>query len=191
MMYWRITFSITYPNPQVGKQTYENVLVATPDGKRFYNPLGGPTYSMQTDYTILEDYGEFSHGSDAAVALTIEYFKAYRQPECKLLGDSAGWLSPEGKFYPCMSWEHDALAEQICLAVLGFEGGVKDLEGLKWLRIYDSGMIVWKGDYDFSVPQIDAIFDLAMASTGDYKSSMLDDFRYATKKREQTQGVVR
>lgn len=54
-----------------------------------------------------------------------------------------GWLSPEGKYYPCLSYEHETSAEDITLEVYHDPAGSVLLENEGWLRIMKSGRIYY------------------------------------------------
>lgn len=54
--------------------------------------------------------------------------KGYLSP-----GRRTGWLSPQGAFIPCASWEHDTLADIL------HDGGTATIEGLGWCRVATHG----------------------------------------------------
>lgn len=89
----------------------------------------------------------------------IEEVKRPAPPEARLtITQENGWLSRDGKFYPCRYWEHRDLAWS-----LGYDE--RNLETLGWIKVQKSGedkhtMFYW--EYDHFKPtqaQIDLIFD--------------------------------
>lgn len=74
------------------------------------------------------------------------------EPERAITTDT-GWLSPDGKFYPCEYGQHDVWAFR-----LGFEE--YRLERLGWVKL-QSGKVLWNftGRFEPTQPQIDAVFD--------------------------------
>lgn len=73
-------------------------------------------------------------------------------PEPKITSDT-GWLSPEGKFYPCEYSGHVGLASR-----LGFDE--PRLEKMGWIKM-QTGKFVWDflGHFEATQKQRDAIFD--------------------------------
>jgi hypothetical protein len=72
-------------------------------------------------------------------------------PEAKITGDS-GWLSPEGKFYPCRFMQHTALAR-----ALGHEDE-QPLTRWGWVRL-SMGHPPLPGDRPATQKQLDLLFD--------------------------------
>jgi len=60
----------------------------------------------------------------------------------KEVSQTAGWLSPNGDFYPCESSEHDLIGMRLCETYYGItEGGIEKLEKENWLRISITGRV--------------------------------------------------
>ena len=175
--YLTITYWSHFPNAASVKT--ENLLRATSGNEdfqhpeRFYYPEGGPThfYLRKGEYEIVEDHGQLDPRDDddweIIKKLIIDNFHRFHQPETELRV-GAGWMSPEGIFYPCESWAHDSKADVICRAVLGNLKGTRHLEEVGWLRIYDDGMVARTTD-ELTQKQTDAIWDLHQKSSGEFQ----------------------
>jgi hypothetical protein len=81
-----------------------------------------------------------------------------------------GWLSPDGRYWPCSDQEHQETAEAIIRELKLHSGRDAEtvLEEAGWLHIQDNGLLFsWTGyvrsSGDFTQSQLDAIFDLASA----------------------------
>lgn len=98
--------------------------------------------------------------------------KHYRRA-CPGIGDAVpahpggGWLSPEGRYFPCPDFQHLAIADRIAAQLrirVGAGGAGAALERRGWLHINDNGHLI-DGDDVLDVnptqAQLDALFDLA------------------------------
>jgi len=173
MIYLTISYTVTHPNKSIAPTKFTSVLYRTPNYEKFYRPEGGPTYFYlpKGEYSIAKNHGELDLNDDddfkVIEDLVIRNYKDHHQPVCELR-ESAGWLSPDGNYYPCRPWEHDYQAEVICRAVLCVLMGTQHLESLGWFRVYDHGMVV-----RINTPtqgQLDALWDLhQLAANPDFK----------------------
>lgn len=91
------------------------------------------------------------------------FIRTYRTLEAKM-EPSGGWLSPEGKFYPCQYGQHAELASIIGAHLFGELFGTYDLLRRGWAHIYDNGIIPAKQfgvDLQLTQAQLDTLFDLS------------------------------
>jgi hypothetical protein len=78
-----------------------------------------------------------------------------------------GWLSPEGRYFPCPDFQHLAIADRIAAQLrirVGAGGAGAALERRGWLHINDNGHVIDDDDVLDVNPtqaQLDALFDLA------------------------------
>jgi hypothetical protein len=72
---------------------------------------------------------------------------------------SAGWVAPDGSFYPCESWGHDSLAERLSANHYKSLDGVRCLEPAGWCRVYLNGIV--GNEKTETQAQIDTLFDLS------------------------------
>jgi hypothetical protein len=136
---------------------------------------GGPSYTVNAKYKILEDIMvDTDSGEDLKAIDTLElhmyqkYDERYApatEPMC-----SEGWISPDGKVYYCGYGEHRYSARPISATYYGeiAYNSEKFLEDKKWLKIYKDGMII-RGDWGWKCTQkqIDAIGWLLTAKGAD------------------------
>jgi hypothetical protein len=156
-------------------------LLRTPDGEKFYHPEGGPTYFRLDEYTVSKDHGhlDLEDDWDKIESLILENYANHHSPPSGLK-ESAGWMSPDGTFFPCRSWEHDFLAETLCRAEVGELESTRTLERYGWLRIYDNGLvaITFNGRRPATQKQIDALWDLhELAADKEYKENIRSRIR--------------
>lgn len=65
-----------------------------------------------------------------------------------------GWINPEGVFYKCELFEHDALAGKILKQLYNIDNGSsKELTQLKWLSISEGSLITVLRYIDFCPTQ--------------------------------------
>lgn len=163
MRYLTINYTVTFPNPNAKPIHYSHSLLQTPDGEMFYHPEGGPTHFYLKEYGVVKDHGELNLGDnwDTIEQLILSNAKTHHCPE-QVVRPGAGWLSLQGKFYPCKAWEHDGLARQICRAVLGVLEGTGYLESRGWIRIYEDGLVALR--QKLNQKQLNTVWDLHQAS---------------------------
>ena len=79
---------------------------------------------------------------------------------------SAGWLAPDGKFYPCRYMEHLNTAYELALVHYNSDRAEKELEDKGWAKIYSDGIcILWAHTNEYTQKQIDTIGDLIVLAT--------------------------
>jgi len=93
---------------------------------------------------------------------------------------SAGWLAPDGKFYPCRYMEHLSEAYRLALVYYNSDNGEKTLEEKGWAKIHDDGIIFlliynrsFGKDGKYTQAQINTLGDLLVLAKQE------DDERYA------------
>jgi hypothetical protein len=79
---------------------------------------------------------------------------------------SAGWLGRDGRFWPCVEWQHESSRAGI-IRELGFQSGgtsPKDYLMLRrhWIVVYIDGSTLGTSK-PFNQAQIETMFDLAQA----------------------------
>jgi hypothetical protein len=77
-----------------------------------------------------------------------------------------GWISPEGRYWPCPDLLHTRIAERIVrrlsLPPTSRYGAQLTLERAGWLHVMDDGRVLSYEDDDvYTKPQLDALFDLS------------------------------
>lgn len=174
MLYVTISYKTEYPNAPT--KEHRHVLLATPDGIKFYHPEGGPSHFTLSDYELEETHGYYNLGDEndsrQVKRLVIKNAKKYHSPE-KETKPTGGWLAPNGDFYPCESWLHDWMAESICRAVLGKLEGTRYLEQKQWIRVHDNGNLGTATDDPLTQAQRNALFDLYTQSDNcEYKKNI-------------------
>jgi hypothetical protein len=103
---------------------------------------------------------------------------------------TGGWLSPEGRYWPCPDYEHQKAAEAIVRDV-GLQpdrDAEKVLEEAGWVHISANGMVhSFLGATvlfpDFTQAQLDAMFDLACIYPS-MREELLDELEGARERSE-------
>jgi len=148
------------------------------DRKRVYWN-GGPGYCRLEEgkLTIVHDYGNIDPDDNEKIDdVFLDFYKNYNQPIEKII-ISSGWLSPDGKFFPCGYYEHANTAEKLCAIYYDLlTNPIRILEENNWIKVYIDGEI---GVEDFMsfIPtdnQIDTIVKLIECSTADLDNSTPD-----------------
>lgn len=79
---------------------------------------------------------------------------------------SAGWLAPNGKFYPCHYMEHLSEAYRLALVHYNSDDGEKTLEEKGWAKIFGDGIVFllrhirFDRDGKYTQAQINTLGDL-------------------------------
>jgi len=130
---------------------------------------GGYSYCYVTDPEIVKDYGYISSDDYKKIEeIELDFYFNFNVPKKATPFESAGWISPEGDFYPCNYFEHDSVGRHLAVLCYKSFDGVQELEKYKWIRVYDSGIM--DIDYNFATQkQLDTMYDLAKASKIDGK----------------------
>lgn len=114
----------------------------------FYHWHGPTRMGWPPDAVIVKDYGMVDSEDDLALReLEVRFMRDFPIPHDSKAG--GGWLAPDGKYYPCRSWEHSRNIVLLALQIYGTyspgtEGyGTEDrMERLGWLKLYDDLVVV-------------------------------------------------
>lgn len=153
-------------------QTSENSDVRGPilvgmsdDGRAYTWHSYGVTPFTMPQMTILAEYARSDFKSVADIQARFEQ----DFPPIPRVIQSAGWLAPDGKFYPCRYYEHDILAERLSEIYYGSRCGTQMLDGHGWLRIDSTGVIKNRFHVDdITQTQIDTLSNLCFHADGEY-----------------------
>lgn len=77
-----------------------------------------------------------------------------------------GWLSPQGRFFPCLPREHDKLAAQLAARFYDSDCGTRTLEQENWIRVCN-GFFRWAEDYEPSHVQYEAACEMVPNALSD------------------------
>jgi hypothetical protein len=150
--------------------------------------FGGPSWcTFIDDSYIVKDYGYLWDVKDDQKLdeLFLKFYKNYNIP-IEEIKQSAGWISPSGKFYPCQYFEHDAYAKRLAAIYYNSMGGTKELERQGWIRLYENGNINtsfnnWI-EHPITIQQINTIQDILSSETdGDlnrFEENLKDELKY-------------
>src|SRR5262245_60442259 len=88
----------------------------------------------------------------------------------------AGWLSPEGPFYPCARWKHISMAARLREAGAGPADPWRMTDG--WIMVRENGEVVALPGR-VTQAQLDTLMDMLVAAPLDsgYRAWMLDSLR--------------
>lgn len=136
---------------------------------------GGPSYrTIEPEHVnILHIYSSFSVNNDYDKPW-IAFYKTYGklEPQSESAPEqSAGWLSPVGKFYPCDYAAHGAMARRIAAILYNTLDADKALESRGWWRISDDGIIStigWGRKRDHQATEAQEATINRLASVGDH-----------------------
>lgn len=127
---------------------------------------------MHDYYTIVEIYGKVPVKDWDK--LEVEYLIKYHNPKEALPTQSAGWISPNGKFFSCKPEGHSNLAKRISAKYFGdIENPELTLETAGWIKIHSNGVLSSRdwGDIKDVITQnqINFLHDLSEVSSGEYQ----------------------
>ena len=105
-------------------------------GRKFWHGMASTWRPIDLEHAKVErDYGTVDGGDDFD-RIEIEWAREW-PPECvRFGGDVAatpGWISPNGDFYPCAAWAHNAVAAHISLVKFG--KATTRLEDYGWIAV--------------------------------------------------------
>lgn len=164
---------------------------------------GGPSHmSVHGDWDdtvkIVKDYGEIDNMEYDAIDNLYDQFDLDFPPiaETKV---SAGWLAPNGKFYPCHFQEHLSEAQHLAFVLYQERGdGEQRLEKEGWAKIFGEGICILLGTIRFNddmtdlypnmkytQKQLDTLGDLFVLATQEEREG------YAKKIKEEIEGAKR
>jgi len=126
-------------------------LMTTKDRQKLWWGEGSSYCYLTEECKIVKSYGTPTNPDDA-----LEVWYQYAQDWPPQIGVvySAGWLSPDGTYYPCAEWAHDSTISQIEDYLQ-----VDSIDTSEWLRVSTTG-IIW---FD-TIPtqaQLDTLFTIA------------------------------
>lgn len=149
---------------------------------------GGPSrmhiHDMDGTVKILKDYGEIESGDEDTIDQLYDQFDHDFPPE-KELKVSAGWLAPNGDFYPCRYTEHLDVAQHIAFVTYGERGdGAQRLENEKWAKVGTTGYVTTH-DYTatYTKKQLETMMALVVLAKEDretYALTMAEEVRNAS-----------
>jgi len=171
--YLTITYKQHFPNAPT--RICEQVLIKTPDGRKIQNPeyeLSGYFILNPEEYRVDIDHGwlDPDNREDLAVIEELIINEAKRNKPISKLAVSAGWLSPQGQFYPCGYREHSDLAECICKALLSKLQDSRYLEENGWIRVTTDGHI--RGYSTATSKQVKTLMDIYLLAAKSDKNSV-------------------
>lgn len=146
------------------------ITIKWPDGNIYFGRISGRTWYWGTGFgycnlpekhEILAMYDGGLDDDDFYYTSYISHLRAYGPKH--ILRQGCGWLAPDGKFYPCKSYGHNSMGEDLHLLYYDHIPGlspVPDIENKGWLKVY-ADFVCWP-EIPLTQPQIDTLFDLAM-----------------------------
>ena len=116
----------------------------------------------------------------------------YREfgPQPEALRQSAGWLAPDGRFWPCEYGGHSELERELSFEIYGEYGTWNTIENRGWVKIYPDGLCVppfrWvdhaRHDISLTPAQGEALLDLvALDPDSTYGVQMKEQLTYLLK----------
>jgi hypothetical protein len=111
---------------------------------KVFNRNGGYCYYDKLQLEVVKKYGEFY---DESIE---EFLKEYGPDEQAAPCARLGFISPDGKFFPCAYCAHNDLADRLLTIYYQKTGTDYDLEKLGWCAIKANGIITardYRGDY--------------------------------------------
>lgn len=125
------------------------------------------------DPEIVKDYGYISSDDYKKLEeIELDYYFNFNVPKKATPFQSAGWISPQGDFYPCEYYQHDSVGKHLAIIHYKSFDALSELEKNGWIRVFDTGIMDIDYKNGVTQKQLDTIFDLYKASDGDYKRHM-------------------
>lgn len=157
-----------------GGKDFKYALVCFKNETDFYWGQGHGYCTMLENYKVVEILGQFEPKDWDE--LEIRFLDKYHAVEESEPVESAGWISPSGKFYTCNPWGHSGLAKRLSAKFFGdIENPELTLEKTGWIKVYENGTLYWGRDLLFDLWEVvtqnqqDFLFNLERVSTGKYK----------------------
>jgi hypothetical protein len=104
-----------------------------------FGGMSGMPLPDEGEFEIVKSYGWLDEDEDWEKIDDIEQQSRKEFPPRDAIEDSAGWLAPDGKFYPCGWMEHTSLQYDLWLS---FDLEHTKLENQGWARV-DARHIFW------------------------------------------------
>lgn len=128
-----------------GGSEFPYALVCFIDSKTFYWGQSRSRCVLLNNHKIVEIIGKVN--SKDWDRLEIDYIKKYYPLKDSPAIFSAGWISPDGKFFTCNYGGHRSLSKHLSAHYYDtIEDTEKILEDAGWLKIYKTGVLAW--DYE-------------------------------------------
>ena len=89
---------------------------------------------LSDDYEILKRYDWPEDEPDDAA-----FYREFG-PQPQPLSQGAGWLAPDGRFWPCRAYEHGEHERALSYMIYGEYGTWNSIENRGWVKIYSSGL---------------------------------------------------
>ncbi len=137
---------------------------------------------MSDDMEVLKLYDADLMNYDESVAALSKQFDL-DFPPLSAIRESAGWLAPDGKFYPCDFLEHYFLAIRLSLLYYDDDKGATTLERRGWVHIQNTGEMLLHYGKKFTNAQKNTVMDIIAVSTdSQYIHGILRDLNYFSDK---------
>lgn len=147
------------------------------DRDTFFHWYGPGRMSLgKMKHSILKDYGDAgADDEDALDAMAVRFARDY--PERSALEAKAGWLSPQGKYYPCGGHQHAGASRMLALELGEAHGYERYLELRGWIKTY--GTVVAIPERPPTQRQIDVLFELSRLpdAAPEFKGAIMDFLR--------------
>lgn len=105
-------------------------------------------------------------------------------PPISAIKESGGWLSPNGKFYPCGFCQHTKLAKKLALIYFDSQNGDTTLEDNGWAHVsYDASVLAISKR--LSQAQLNNLMDIfSIAESIIYKTRLMRDINFYAETRD-------
>jgi hypothetical protein len=153
-----------------GRNIVSIITIPGPGANSFYWTFG-PSY-CNLPYKILRHYKDDESTED----ILMHFYKTYNVPKSDKSKQSAGWLSPDGAFFPCHSWEHDDLADHLSAIYYDSIEGTRALEDKKWIRVHYDGTT---SSFAKTQDQLNTVADLQTVGNDKWKRCMKQVIDYS------------
>ena len=95
---------------------------------------GGGHCPLSDDYKIIKGYDWPEEEPNDA-----EFYRDFG-PQPQPLTQGAGWLAPDGRFWPCQSYEHNYYERALSYMLYGEYDTRNSIENRGWVKIYPDGL---------------------------------------------------
>jgi Zn-finger protein len=156
-------------------------LLNTDDGITLYHGFARSYMRQPADMQILQEYGRVGKDDyEGQDKLILRFHRQFYKPESRL-AQQAGWLAPDGKFYPCHAWEHGDKAFNLFCACYNRlpDNAEKELEDAGWAKIYSTGLCANLNPGSVTQAQLDTLWEIASLDlTTAYANDIRQEIRY-------------
>jgi len=162
-----------------GGEEFEYALICFKNETDFHWGQGHGYCTLLENHKVVEILGKF-HPKDWD-ELEMRFLDKYYPVKESEPIQSAGYISPTGKFYTCKSWGHRSLAKRLSAKFFrDIENPERTLEKARWIKLYDNGTIGWRCDFGIDLWEVitqkqhDTLADLEKISSGEYQDRISD-----------------